>query len=210
MFNFFIITKRMKNFFKCVVLGLIAAVVPVCLTIFTLHIMPSQTVSISGGIILCLMACSTVYWFMSSGNGPCYNDEDSFWMSLFVCAAAGLGFNVGVFLWSWFGMGFTAFNQIPFAFAPVLLSVAYACMIGVIVFGMRLHYSGHNMTGTEIALSWSLIGILLFFMLGMLEEVGVRYFGLNLPGWLKTTIISAGVFSIVSMAFCAGKLIFKK
>ena len=200
----------MKEFFKCVVLGLIAAIVPVCLTIFTLHIMPSQVISISGGVMLCFMACSTVYWFLSSGNGPCYNKEDSFWMSLFVCGGIGLGFNVGVFLWGWFGMGFTAFNQIPFAFAPVLLSVAYACFIGIIVFGMRLHYSYNNMTGTEVGLAWSLIGVLTFFMLGMLKEVGSRYFGLDIPGWLSTIIISAGVFSIICMMFCAGKLICKK
>ena len=200
----------MKNFLKCVVLGVLAIAVPVCLTVFSLQIMPSQIISIIGGVVLCLMACSTVYWFMSSGNGPCYNDEDSFWMSLFINAGAGLVFNIGVALYGWFGMGSATFSQFPYAFAPVLLSVAYACLLGAIVFGMRLKYSGHNMTGTEIALSWSLIGVILFFMLGMLEEVGVRYFGMNLPGWLKTTIISAGVFSIISMAFCAGKLIFKK
>lgn len=200
----------MKNFFKCVILGFIAAIVPVCLTIWMLTILPDQAVSIIGGVVLCLMACSTVYWFMSSGNGPCYNDEDSFWMSLFINAGVGLVFNIGVALYGWFGMGSATFSQFPYAFAPVLLSVAYACLLGAIVFGMRLKYSGHNMTGTEKGLSWSLIGVLAFFMLGMLEEVGSRYFGLDIPGWLKTTIISAGVFSIICMMFCAGKLICKK
>ena len=200
----------MKNFMKCVVLGIVAMLIPAVLTVFSLQIMPSQIISIIGGVVLCLMACSTVYWFMSSGNGPCYNDEDSFWMSLFINAGAGLVFNIGVALYGWFGMGFTAFGQIPFAFAPVLLSVAYACFIGIIVFGMRLKYSGHNMTGTEVGLAWSLIGVLAFFMLGMLEEVGSRYFGLDIPGWLTTIIISAGVFSIICMMFCAGKLICKK
>jgi hypothetical protein len=193
----------MKNFFKCVVLGLIAAVVPVCLTVFTLTILPDQAVSIIGGVVLALMAMGTVYSFFTNQR-----NEDAFWLSLFVCASFALVYNVGVALWGWFGT--ENFAALPFAFAPVLLTIAYACLLGVIAFGMRLHYVAWNMTGTEKGLSWSLIGVLGFFMLGMLEEVGARYFGLNLPGWLKTTIISAGVFSIVSMAFCAGKLICKK
>lgn len=193
----------MKEFFKCVVLGLIAAVVPVCLTIWTLTIVPGQMVSIAGGVVLALMAMGAVYSFFTNQR-----NEDAFWLSLFVCAGFALVYNAGVALWGWFGTG--NFAALPFAFAPVLLTIAYACLLGIIAFSLRLHYVAWNMTGTEKGLSWSLIGVLGFFMLGMLEEVASRYFGLNLPGWLTTIIISAGVFSIVSMAFCAGKLIIKK
>ena len=203
MFNFFIITKRMKNFLKCVVLGVLAIAVPVCLTIWTLNVVPGQAVSVVGGVVLALMAMGAVYSFFTNQR-----NEDAFWLSLFVCAGFALVYNVGVALWGWFGMD--NFAALPFAFAPALLTIACACLLGVIAFGMRLHYVAWNMTGTEKGLSWSLIGVLGFFMLGMLEEVGARYFGMELPKWLTTIIISAGVFSIVSMAFCAGRLICKK
>lgn len=200
----------MKNFLKCVVLGILAIAVPVCLTIFAASVAPDQSVAIIGSMVICGMVFYTIYRFMKLGKTSwCYKHEDAFWLSLFVNACAVLILNIVIVIYGCFG-GFQNFAQLPFAFAPVTLSLAYAATLGAIVCGMRLHYNGWNMTINDKGLTWSILVLAVVFTACMIIDVCERYLGCYIADFMVTIISSLLVCSICGIVFFACKLIFKQ
>jgi len=198
----------MKNFFKCFGLGLAALLIPVVLTMFIMNVMNSGLMDGIGYLVIGYMAGFTAYWFAHIGKKvSCSNCEDAFWLTTIFNAGVVLVLNIGVALIGWFAMD--NFAALPFAFAPVTLSLAYVAGLGATICGMRIYYSGWNMTINDKGLTWSILVLAVVFTACMIIDVCERYLGCYIADFM-VTIISAGlVLSICGIIFFACKLIFK-
>ncbi len=199
----------MKEFLKRVVLGFVALLIPVCLTVLVMKVIDSGLMNGIGYLGIGYMAGFTAYWFSKVGKKMnCRDHEDAFWLTTIFNASAVLVLNIGVALFGWFAMD--NFHELPYAFAPVTLSLAYAATLGAIVCGMRLHYNGWNMTFNDKGLTWSILAFAVVFTVCMLIDVCERYFGLKIADFAVTIISASLVLSICGIVFFACKLIFKQ
>ena len=198
----------MKNFAKRVFLGIVALIFPVMLTWFIMKVMNTGLMNGIGYLVIGYMIGFTGSWFSKIGKKrQCRNCEDAFWLTTVFNACTVLLLNITVALVGWFGMD--NFPELPYAFAPVTLSLAYAATLGAIVCGMRLHYNGWNMTINDKGLTWSILVLAVVFTACMIIDVCERYLNLSIADFM-VTIISAGlVLSICGIIIFACKLIFK-
>lgn len=199
----------MKNFLKCFGLGLAALLIPVVLTMFIMNVMNSGLMDGIGYLVIGYMAGFTAYWFSKIGKKvSCSNCEDAFWLTTIFNAGVVLVLNIGVVLIGWFAMD--NFAALPYAFAPVTLSLAYAATLGAIICGIRLYYNNDYMNVHEKGLTWSILALAVVFVVCMLIDVCERYLGCKIADFAVTLISSLLVCSICGIVFFACKLIFKK
>ena len=217
----------MLNFLKKVFLGIVAIIVPVCLNYFMSAVVDNDIISAIGVLLSLGIICFAWYQFRCIGKYYDAKLVDAFWATLVLGAACTLAFTICVTLYGWFCMDANsltpearelflacgprgdlshAFRALPYAFAPVCLSIAYVCILGIIICSLRLKYNKWNMSGTERALIWAIIGVLGFLASGTIAEVNAKYIGIMVPEVVRIAIICIGVFSILSMFFCGGKL----
>lgn len=193
---------------KCVVLGIVAMLIPVCLTVLVMKVIDSGLMDGIGYIAIGYMVGFTAYWFSKIGKKVnCRDREDAFWLTTIFNAGVVLVLNIAVALVGWFAMD--NFAALPFAFAPVTLSLAYVAGLGATICGMRIYYSGWNMTSNEKGLIWSILALAVVFVACMLIDVCERYLGCYIADFTVTIISSLLVCSICGIIFFACKLIFK-
>lgn len=198
----------MRNFLKCFGLGLAALLIPVVLTMFIMNVMNNGLMD-GGYLVIIYMAGFTAYWFSKIGKKvSCSNCEDAFWLTTIFNAGVVLVLNICVALIGWFAMD--NFATLPFAFAPVTLSLAYVAGLGATICGMRIYYSGRNMTSNEKGLIWSILALAVVFVVCMLIDVCERYLGCYIADFAVTLISSLLVCSICGIVFFACKLIFNQ
>ena len=198
----------MKNFLKCFGLGIVALLIPVVLTWAIMKVIDSGLMNGIGYIAIGYMVGFTTYWFAHVGKKPtCSNNEDAFWLTTIFNAAVVLILNIGVALIGWFAMD--NFHEMPYAFAPVTLSLAYAATLGAVICGMRIYYSNWNMTFNDKGLIWSILVLAVVFVVCMIVDVCERYLGCKIADFMVTIISSLLVCSICGIVFFACKLIFK-
>ena len=198
----------MKDFLKCVILGIAALLIPVVLTWAIMNVMNNGLMDGIGYIAIAYMVGFTSYWFSKIGKKvSCSNHEDAFWLTTLFNAGAVLVLNIGVALFGWFAMD--NFHELPYAFAPVTLSLAYVASLGAIICGIRLYYNNDYMNVHEKGLTWSILVLAVVFTACMIIDVCERYLGCYIADFMVTIISSLLVCSICGIVFFACKLIFK-
>lgn len=185
----------MLNFLKNVFLGILSFIVPMCLIGFMAKIPGNPVLNdVTMTAIGFYIGVVAVKFYKGWQD---YHFMEAFWYSLFISAGLALVYTIGVTLYGWFGMD--NFSALPFAFAPVCVSIAYCCLLGIFVCGLRLKENSWNMNGVEIWLTWSIIFVLLFFALGTGYEVASKYFGFSVSDTVAMIVFCAGCLSIVSL-----------
>ena len=185
----------MLNFLKNVFLGILSFIVPMCLIGFMAKIPGNPVLNDVTFLAIGFYIGVVVVKFFEGWKD--YKFAEVFWYSVFISAGLSLVYTIGVTLYGGFEMD--NFSALPFAFAPVCVSIAYCCLLGILVCGLRLKENSWNMNVVEMWLTWSIIFVSLFFAMGTIYEVANRDFAFSVSDTVTTIVFCAGCLSIVSL-----------
>lgn len=186
----------MKNVMKNLLLCVLALIVPVCLIWYmgcVANTIMAQQFSLC--LIFSVIGC-VVYQFDRLGHQRRPYREETFIVSLIVAALLTLLYTAVVTLYCWYGYGVV--SQ-PYAFVPLVLSVAYCCFIGMILGLMVLHRYSRQITNEAKGLVSSVVGALFCLTFAAVLCVIENYTTIMLPEGIEMVIIIIGALSIVSL-----------